>query len=212
MSFDYKKEFKEFYQPKNKPQLMTIPAMNYIAVKGKGNPNDSDGEYKQAMGWLYGIAFTLKMSHKASYTIPGYFDYVVPPLEGLWWMDDYEIPNYQHKEKFQWISMIRVPDFICKVDFDWAIQEATKKKKADFSKVMLFHYDEGSCVQCMHIGSYDSEPITIEAMDHYAKEMGYTLDINEHRFHHEIYLSDPRKGKVDKQKTVLRHPIKKIEY
>lgn len=209
MAFDYKKEYKEFYMPKNKPGIVTIPKMNYIAVRGKGNPNQEDGEYKQSIGLLYGIAFTIKMSYKGARKIDGYFEYVVPPLEGLWWQDGVRGIDYSHKESFQFISMIRLPDFVTKDDFEWAVEEATKKKKTDFSKVKFLEYDEGMCVQCMHIGAYDNEPATIEMMDKYAAENGYEIDITDSRYHHEIYLSDPRRCEVNKLKTVVRHPIKK---
>lgn len=209
MAFDYKKEYKEFYMPKNKPGIVTIPKMNYIAVRGKGNPNQEDGEYKQSIGLLYGIAFTIKMSYKGDHKIDGYFEYVVPPLEGLWWQDGVKGIDYSHKESFQFISMIRLPDFVTKEDFEWAVEEATKKKKTDFSKVEFLEYDEGMCVQCMHIGAYDNEPVTIEMMDKYAVENGYEIDITDSRYHHEIYLSDPRRCDVNKLKTVVRHPIKK---
>ena len=209
MAFDFKKEYKEFYMPKNKPGIVTIPKMNYIAVRGKGNPNQEDGEYKQSIGLLYGIAFTIKMSYKGDHKIDGYFEYVVPPLEGLWWQDGVKGIDYSHKESFQFISMIRLPDFVTKEDFEWAVEEATKKKKTDFSKVEFLEYDEGMCVQCMHIGAYDNEPVTIEMMDKYAVENGYEIDITDSRYHHEIYLSDPRRCDVNKLKTVVRHPIKK---
>lgn len=209
MAFDYKKEYKGFYMPKNKPGIVTIPKMNYIAVRGKGDPNQEDGEYKQSIGLLYGIAFTIKMSYKGTHKIDGYFEYVVPPLEGLWWQDGVKGIDYSHKESFQFISMIRVPDFVTKEDFEWAVEEATKKKKMDFSKVEFLEYNEGMCVQCMHIGAYDNEPATIEMMDKYAAENGYEIDITDSRYHHEIYLSDPRRCDVNKLKTVVRHPIKK---
>lgn len=212
MAFDYKKEYKEFYMPKNKPTIVTLPKMNYVMVRGKGDPNQEDGDYKKSIPLLYGIAFTLKMSYKGDHKIDGYFEYVVPPLEGLWWQNGIQGMDYAHKEKFEFISMIRLPDFVTKEDFDWAVSEATKKKKMDFSNVEFFTYDEGTCVQCMHIGSYNDEPATIEAMDNYAKEMGYEIDINDKRYHHEIYLSDPRKCIPDKLKTVVRHPIRKISY
>ena len=215
MAFDYKKEYKEFYMPKNKPSIVTVPKMNYIAVRGSGNPNDEDGEYKQAIGLLYGIAFTIKMSKKGDHRIEGYFDYVVPPLEGFWWQENvskFENGNagidYSRKEDFQWISLIRLPDFVTEEDFEWAVKEATAKKKQDFSKVEFFTYDEGLCVQCMHIGSYDDEPTTVEAMHQYMEEQGYVLDITDKRYHHEIYLSDARKVAPEKLKTVIRHPIK----
>ena len=209
MAFDYKKEYKEFYMPKNKPSIVDIPKMNYIAVRGKGNPNDEEGEYKKTIGLLYGIAFTIKMSYKGTHKIDGYFEYVVPPLEGFWWQDGRVGIDYNQKEELNFISIIRLPDFVTKKDFDWAIEEATKKKKQDFSKVEFLTYDEGICVQCMHVGSYDNEPATVELMHKYMEENGYVLDITDKRFHHEIYLSDPRKCNENKLKTVIRHPIKK---
>ncbi len=193
MAFDYKKEYKEFYMPKNKPSIVEIPKMNYIAVRGKGNPNDEEGEYKKTIGLLYGIAFTIKMSYKGTHKIDGYFEYVVPPLEGFWWQDGRVGIDYNQKEELNFISIIRLPDFVTKKDFDWAIEEATKKKKQDFSKVEFLTYDEGMCVQCMHVGSYDNEPATVELMHKYMEENGYVLDITDKRFHHEIYLSDPSK-------------------
>ncbi|MFR5876275.1 MAG: GyrI-like domain-containing protein [Eubacterium sp.] len=210
MAFDYKKKYKEFYMPKNKPSIITIPQMNYIAVRGKGNPNEENGEYMESIGLLYGIAFTIKMSYKGPYKINGYFKYVVPPLEGFWWQDGVVGIDYNKKDKFKFISLIRLPDFVTKKDFDWAIDEASKKKKQDFSKVEFLTYDEGLCVQCMHVGSYDDEPSTIDLMHDYAKSNGYEIDITDSRFHHEIYLSDPRRCDVSKLKTVVRHPIKKI--
>ena len=209
MPFDYKKEYKEFYMPKNKPSIVDVPAMNYIAVRGKGDPNEENGEYKKSIELLYGIAYTVKMSYKGEHKIDGYFEYVVPPLEGFWWQDGVEGIDYAHKENFSFISLIRLPDFVTKADFEWAITEATKKKKMDFSKAEFLTYNEGLCVQCMHIGSYDDEPTSIVAMHEYAEQNGYELDITETRYHHEIYLSDPRKCEYTKLKTVVRHPIKK---
>ena len=211
MAFDFKKEYKEFYMPKNKPSIVTVPAMNYIAVRGKGDPNQEDGEYKQAIGLLYGIAFTIKMSKKGNHQIDGYFDYVVPPLEGFWWQDGMIGIDYAHKDQFNWISVIRLPDFVTKADFDWAVTEATAKKKQDFSRAEFFRYDEGLCVQCMHIGSYDDEPATVEMMHRFMTEQGYTQDITDQRMHHEIYLSDARKVAPEKLKTIIRHPIRKAK-
>lgn len=211
MAFDYKKEYKEFYMPKSKPSIIKIPKMNYIAVRGKGNPNDENSEYKNSIGLLYAIAFTIKMSYKGTHKIAGYFEYVVPPLEGFWWQEGNKNGiNYKSKDKFNFISIIRLPDFVTEEEFKWAIQEATNKKKQDFSKVEFLSYDEGVCVQCMHIGSYDDEPKTISLMHKYMIENGYELDITDNRFHHEIYLSDPRRCEISKLKTVIRHPIKKI--
>ena len=209
MPFDFKKEYKEFYLPPKTPTIVEVPPMNYLAVRGKGDPNDEEGEYRNSIGLLYGIAFTIKMSYKGSHKIDGYFEYVVPPLEGFWWQEGVKGIDYGRKEDFNFISVIRLPDFVSREDFDWAVREATKKKKTDFSKVEFFHYDEGLCVQCMHLGSYDDEPATVEAMHQLAEKEGYKLDINEKRMHHEIYLSDPRKTEPAKLKTVVRHPIKK---
>ena len=215
MAFDFKKEYKEFYMPKNKPEIVSVPSMNYIAVRGSGDPNQEDGEYKKAIGLLYGIAFTIKMSKKSDHRIEGYFDYVVPPLEGFWWQGAASAkPNlnaaidYAHKEDFHWISVIRLPDFVKEDDFRWAVEEAAKKKKQDFSKVGFLTVEEGLCVQCMHIGSYDDEPATVVMMHEFMEQKGYELDITDKRLHHEIYLSDARKIAPEKLKTVIRHPIK----
>ena len=209
MPFDFKKEYKEFYMPKGKPEIVTVPKMNYIAVRGKGNPNEEEGEYKKSIELLYGIAYTIKMSKKGDHKIEGYFDYVVPPLEGFWWQENVDGIDYSHKENFQWISVIRLPDFVTKADFEWAIEEATRKKKMDFSKVEFLEIEEGLCVQCMHSGSYDDEPATVAAMDKFIADNGYENDISDTRRHHEIYLSDARKVAPEKLKTVIRHPIKK---
>ena len=209
MAFDYKKEYKEFYMPKDKPSIVTVPKMSFIAVRGSGDPNKEDGQYKQAIGLLYGIAFTIKMSKKTDHQIDGYFDYVVPPLEGFWWQDGVNGIDYAHKENFNWISVIRLPDFVSKEDFDWAVKEATTKKKQDFSNVEFFTYDEGLCVQCMHVGPYDDEPKTIDMMHGFMEDEGYVLDITKKRLHHEIYLSDVRKVAPERLKTVIRHPVRK---
>ena len=209
MPFDFKKEYKEFYMPKGKPEIVTVPAMNYIAVRGCGNPNEEGGDYKKSIELLYGIAYTIKMSKKGDHKIEGYFDYVVPPLEGFWWQDGVDGIDYGHKENFQWISAIRLPDFVTRSDFDWATEEATRKKKMDFSKVEFLPVEEGLCVQCMHTGSYDDEPATVSMMHEFIESQGYALDITDKRLHHEIYLSDARKVASEKLKTVIRHPIRK---
>ncbi|WP_294411512.1 GyrI-like domain-containing protein [uncultured Ruminococcus sp.] len=209
MAFDYKKEYKEYYLPKNKPQIVNIPTMNFIAVCGKGDPNEEGGEYKQALELLYGIAYTIKMSKKTDYRIEGYFDYVVPPLEGFWEQEGKVGIDYSRKSDLKWTAMIRVPDFVAKADFNWAVAQAPEKKKLDFSKVEFITVEEGLCVQCMHMGSYDDEPATVALMDSYAESMGYDIDITPQRQHHEIYLSDPRKTAPEKLKTVIRHPVKK---
>ena len=194
--------------PKKKSGIVKVPGMNYIAVRGQGDPNLEDGEYKQSIGMLYGIAYTIKMSKKGDRQIDGYFDFVAPPLEGFWWQDGVTGVDYGHKENFKWISVIRLPDFVTKEDFNWAVEEATRKKKKDFSKVEFLTYNEGLCVQCMHIGSFDDEPATIALMHEYMEQQGYTLDITDQRLHHEIYLSDARKVEPEKLKTVIRHPIR----
>ena len=211
MAFDYKKEYKEFYLPKNKPEIIDIPAMNFIAVRGSGDPNAEGGAYKQAMGLLYGIAFTIKMSRRSGHEIDGFFDYVVPPLEGFWWQEGVHGIDYAHKETFQWISLIRLPDFVTREDFAWAVAEAGQKKGTDFTSVEFLSYEEGLCVQCLHVGPYDEEPATIRLMEEYAKEQGYVPDFSETRYHHEIYLSDARRCRPDRQRTVIRHPVRAAE-
>ena len=211
MPFDYKKEFNDLYMPKSRPSLVTVPKMNYIAVRGQGDPNDEVGEYKRSIELLYGIAYTIKMSKKGEHQIEGYFDYVVPPLEGFWWQEGVSGIVYALKENFKWISVIRLPDFVKEADLVWAVEEATRKKKQDFSKVEFFTYDEGLCVQCMHLGSYDDEPATVALMHEYMQSRGYELDITDKRLHHEIYLSDARKTAPEKLKTVIRHPVKPIK-
>lgn len=228
MAFDFKKEYKEFYMPKNKPEIVKIPPMNYVAVRGKGNPNVEGGDYQQAISILYAVAYTLKMSYKTDYKIEGFFEYVVPPLEGFWWQGeqhpvDAEMRtdragrrenikgiDYSNKDTFNWISVIRLPDFITEKDFAWAVQTATEKKKIDCSLAEFLTIDEGLCVQIMHQGSFDSEPATVALLEDYLKEQGYENDINEQRLHHEIYMSDARKVAPEKWRTVIRHPIKKV--
>ena len=210
MAFDFKKEYKEFYMPKNKPEIVKIPPMNYVAVRGKGNPNVEGGDYQQAISILYAVAYTLKMSYKTDYKIEGFFEYVVPPLEGFWWQDNIKGIDYSNKDTFNWISVIRLPDFITEKDFAWAVQTATKKKKIDCSLAEFLTIDEGLCVQIMHQGSFDSEPATVALMEAFLKEQGYENDINKQRLHHEIYMSDARKVAPEKWRTVIRHPIKKV--
>ena len=209
MVFDFKKEYKELYKPKTKPSIINVEKANFIAVRGIGDPNEGNSEYKQSISLLYSIAYAIKMSKKGDYKIDGYFDFVVPPLEGFWWQEGIKGVDYANKDSFNFISLIRMPDFVTKEVFEWAIEETTRKKKKDFSKVEFFTYDEGLCVQCMHIGPYNDEPITVEAMHEYMIEQGYELDITDERFHHEVYISDVRKTSPEKLKTVLRHPIKK---
>ena len=210
MAFDFKKEYKEFYMPKNKPEIVTVPQANYIAVRGKGNPNEIDGAYQKAISILYAVAYTLKMSYKTDHKIEGFFEYVVPPLEGFWWQDNVDGIDYADKAAFNWISVIRLPEFITKKDFEWAVETASEKKKLDCSSAEFLTIEEGLCVQIMHIGSFDSEPESVALMDKYLAENGCENDLSESRLHHEIYLSDVRKSAPEKWKTVIRHPIKKI--
>ena len=210
MPFDFKKEYKEFYLPPAKPVIVIVPKANYIAVRGKGDPNDESGAYQQAIGVLYAVAYTLKMSYKTDHRIEGFYDYVVPPLEGFWWQEGIEGIDYRDKSTFCWISVIRLPDFITQADFDWAVENASKKKKIDCSNAEFLTIDEGLCVQIMHVGPYDNEPASVALMDKFLAENGYENDITATRLHHEIYLSDARKVAPEKWKTVIRHPIKKM--
>ena len=215
MAFDYKKEFKELYLPPEKPQIVTVPKMQFVAVRGKGNPNEEDGEYKAALAVLYAVSYTLKMSKMGDHRIEGYFDYVVPPLEGFWWQikDGAVVSGFDYSDKstFNWLSVIRLPDFVTQKDFDWAKETAAAKKGLDCSRAELLTLEEGECVQIMHTGSYDDEPATIKLMDDFALTNGYALDFSATRLHHEIYLSDPRKTAPEKLKTVIRHPVKRIQ-
>lgn len=211
MAFDFKKEYKEFYMPKNKPEIVNVPPANYIAVKGKGDPNETGGAYQQAMSVLYSVAYTLKMSYKTDYKIDGFFEYVVPPLEGFWWQEGTDGVNFTDKSAFHWISVIRLPDFVTKKDFEWAVETATKKKKLDCSSAEFLTIDEGLCVQMMHLGPFDDEPASIALMDEYLAENGYINDLSSTRLHHEIYMSDARRVAPEKWKTVIRHPIKERE-
>lgn len=208
MPYDFKKEQKELYQPKTAPALIHVPKMNYLAVRGKGDPNDPDGEYARSIPLLYGVAYTLKMSPRAGHVIDGFFDYTVPPLEGFWWQPGLAGVDYANKAGFHFLSLLRLPDFVTRADFDWAVESATAKKKMDLSPVEFFPYDEGLCVQCLHLGPYDAEPQTAAKMHDFMRRQGYALDITDARYHHEIYLSDPRKCDPARLKTVLRHPVR----
>ena len=208
VAFDFKKAYKELYMPKNKPVIVDVPAANYIAVRGKGDPNEEGGAYQQAVGVLYAVAYTLKMSYKTDRKIKGFFEYVVPPLEGFWWQEGVNGVDYSRKSAFNWISAIRLPDFIAVPDFEWAVAAAAEKKGVDCSGAEFLTVDEGLCVQMMHLGPYDSEPETVRLMDEYLAQNGYVNDMAGGRLHHEIYLSDPRKCSPANMKTVIRHPIK----
>ena len=209
MAFDFKKEYREFYMPKNKPEIVNVPKANYIAVRGKGNPNIEGGAYQQAISVLYAVAYTLKMSDKTGRKIEGFFEYVVPPLEGFWWQDGVDGVDYANKSAFNWISVIRLPDFVTRADFEWAVEAAAKKKKLDCSPAEFMTMDEGLCVQILHTGPFEDEPATVALMDAYLEQNGYFHDFSESRLHHEIYMSDARKVPPEKWKTVIRHPIKK---
>lgn len=208
MAFDFKKEYKELYQPKSTPRIVAVPEMNYLAVRGEGDPN-GNGAYQRAIGVLYSVAYTLKMSYKTDHRIEGFFEYVVPPLEGFWWQDGVKGIDYGNKNAFRWISVIRLPDFVTEKDFAWAVETATAKKGIDCSPAEFLTVDEGLCVQAMHVGPFDDEPATVALMDRHVQENGYVNDFGEHRMHHEIYLSDPRRVAPEKLKTVIRHPIRK---
>lgn len=209
MAFDFKKEYRDLYQPKTKPSIIEVPPMRFLAVEGEGDPNEEGGAYQHALGLLYGVAYTLKMSYKTDHAIEGFYQYVVPPLEGFWWQPGVNGVNYADKGSFNWVSVIRVPEFVTEADFAWAIEAATAKKGLDFSPVHLIEVDEGLCVQCMHVGPYDSELATVEAMHEYAAAQGFVPDFSDMRRHHEVYLSDPRKADPAKMKTVVRHPVRR---
>ena len=209
MAFDFKKEYKEFYLPKNRPEIITVPPANYLAVRGQGDPNEAGGAYQRAIGVLYAVAYTLKMSYKTDHQIPGFFQYVVPPLEGFWQQAGGGPVDYGRKDDFRWISAIRLPDFVTPGDFAWAVETAEKKKQLDCSAAELLMVEEGLCVQMMHLGPYDTEPESVARMEAYLRERGYVTDFTDTRLHHEIYLSDPRKAAPEKWKTVIRHPIRK---
>lgn len=210
MAFDFKKANKELYMPGNAPHLVQVPPANYIAVRGKGDPNEEGGAYQQAISVLYAIAYTLKMSYKTDHRIDGFVEYVVPPLEGFWWQDNVEGVDYSDKSSFNWISVLRLPEFISQSDFQWAVDTASRKKKLDCSAAEFLTIDEGLCVQAMHTGPFDDEPVTVALMDAFLQHSGYANDFSENRLHHEIYLSDARKISPEKWKTVIRHPVRKI--
>lgn len=209
MAFDFKKEFKEFYLPPREPALVEVPPMSFVAVRGAGDPNAEGGEYQAALEMLYGITFTVKMSYKSGFEIAGFYEYALPPLEGLWFQEGVDGVDYSRKADFNWISMIRLPEFVTGEVFESARKLASQKKGKDFSKAEYFTYDEGLCVQCMHLGPYDDEPATVAAMDEYAAAQGCALDFSPKRLHHEIYLNDPRRAAADKLRTVIRHPVRR---
>lgn len=209
MAFDFKKEYKEFYLPKGEPALVTVPPMRFLAVRGQGDPNDPGGAYQTAISVLYALAFTIKMSKLGDRRIDGYFDYVVPPLEGFWRQEGVDGIEYDRKADFRWLSVLRVPDFVGEGDFQWAVETASAKKGLDCSLARLVTIDEGLCVQCLHTGPYDDEPAAVARMDGFLAENGYENDFSDTRLHHEIYLSDPRRTPPEKRRTVIRHPVRK---
>ena len=211
MAYDFKQDSNEFYRSKNKPEIVDVPKANYLAVRGSGDSNEEGGAYQQAISVLYAVAYTLKMSYKTEYKIEGFYEYVVPPLEGFWWQENIFGVDYSDKSTFHWISVIRVPDFISEKDFDWAVEMAKNKKKIDCSSAEFITIEEGLCVQIMHIGPFDEEPKSVAIMDEFLEKNGYVNDMNAERLHHEIYLSDARKVPADKWKTIIRHPIKEAE-
>lgn len=210
MAFDFKKEYREFYLSKDSPEIVTVPKVNYIAVRGRGDPNEESGVYQTAIGVLYAVAYTLKMSYKTDHRIEGFYEYVVPPLEGFWWLAGVRGVDYARKDAFHWISVIRLPDFVTEQDFLWAVETASAKKKLDCSAAEFLTVEEGLCVQMMHLGPYDDEPASVARMDRYLAENGYANDLSDTRLHHEIYLSDARKTPPEKWKTVIRHPIRAL--
>lgn len=206
---DYKKQQKNLYIPGKKPYIVEVPKMTFIMIDGSGNPNTSE-TYQAALETLYGLSFTIKMSKMNGSQPDGYFEYVVPPLEGLWWTYGiaFDGINVTDKDSFCWTSMIRQPEFVTREVFERAKDTLSKKKpNLNLSAARLEVFEEGLCAQIMHIGPYDDEPATIVKLEQFISEQGYTLDINEERKHHEIYLSDPRRTAAEKLRTVIRHPI-----
>ena len=211
MAFDFKKEYKEFYLPKERPEIVTVPRANYAAVRGQGDPNAPDGAYQRAIAVLYAVAYTIKMSKKGDHRIDGYYDFVVPPLEGFWWQEGVDNVDYGSKADFRWYAVIRLPDFVTGADFAWAVAEAGRKKRLDCSGAEFLTVDEGLCVQILHVGPFDDEPRSVALMDEHIRQQGYENDFSATRLHHEIYLSDARKAAPEKWRTVIRHPIRKSE-
>ena len=212
MAFDFKKEYKEFYMPKNKPEIVTVPPMKYVAVRGVGDPNEKEGEYQKGIDALYAVSYMLKVNYKSDYRTEGFFEYVAPPLEGFWWQEGADEIDYENTAALRWISAIRLPDFVEEKNFMWAVKIASEKKKTDCSIAELLTVEEGLCAQILHGGSFDSNPATIETieiMDAFIRENGYVNDFREDRWHHEIYLSDARKIAPEEWKKVIRHPILK---
>lgn len=214
---DYRLSQKELYQPSREPGTTFVPEMVFLKVDGQGNPNQEGGEYQKAVEILYALTFTIKMSSKGSKALPGYFEYVIPPLEGLWWLaDDKDMDFFSNKERYRWTSLIRQPEFVTEDVLDWAKDEVRRKKLGvQIEKASLVTFSEGLCVQAMHIGPYDKEPETLSRMETYILENGLEYDIGAMldngmlKRHHEIYLGDPRKSKPENRKTVLRHPVKR---
>ena len=211
MAFDFKKEYKEFYMPKNRPEIVTVPKANYIAVRGKGNPNEIDGAYQQAISILYAVAYTLKMSYKTEHKIEGFFEYVVPPLEGFWWTEEggHDLLSVP-RSTWRWTSALRAPEYATPQVLHWALEECARKKPGvDLSGVRLETVTEGLCVQCLHVGPYDAETAAMERMMAFAGEQGLRPSDDPARRHHEIYLGDPRRVPPEKWRTILRLPVER---
>lgn len=209
---DYKKKYKDLYLPKTKPSIVDVPEMTFVMVDGHGDPNTSLA-YKNALEVLYGISYAIKMSKMKGNEPEGYFEYVVPPLEGLWWLGDNDFPvtEITDKSKFNWVSMIRQPEFVTPEVFEGAKEVLLKKNPdVDLSTTRLARFTEGLCAQVMHIGPYDHEAETIRRLTDFINESDHITDIHKERRHHEIYLGDPRKTAPEKLKTVIRHPIRKL--
>ena len=209
--FDFLKQYKALYQPKTTPAIIDVPEMTFFAVDGRGNPNEPEGEYGKAVGLLYALSYTIKMSDKGKTPLPGFVPFRVAPLEGFWQMAG-GVPgvDYGNKDKFEWTSVIRQPDFVDESVFAWACEQVRKKKGIDTARARLLRFREGLCVQMMHIGPYDAEPASVARMDDFLAEHGYRNDLGVRR-HHEIYLGDPSRTAPERLKTVLRHPVAKIE-
>ena len=210
MAFDFKKEYRKYYLPGTAPALVHVPPMNFVAVRGAGDPNEADGAYQRALAVLYAVAYTVKMSKLGDHRIEGYFDYVVPPLEGFWRQSGTGGVDYSRKADFRWIACILLPDFVTRADFDWAVGEASRKKKLDCAAAEYLSIEEGLCAQLLHVGSYDDEPASVERLHAFIRAQGCEPDYSDARQHHEIYLSDPRKTAPEKLKTVIRLPVRRV--
>ena len=208
-AFDYKKEYRDLYMPKDKPVLIEVPPMNFLMVDGSGDPNNNP-EFQEATELLYGLSYAIKMSKKKGKQPEGYFEYVVPPLEGLWWIDEGSF-SLEKRDNWKWTLMIRQPEFVNEEFIQWATKELKRKKpELATEKVRFAAFEEGLCVQIMHIGPYSTEPETMRKVEAFLSERGLQDRLSNGGKHHEIYLSDPRKAKPETMKTVLRHPVAEV--